>query len=88
MVWTLEFDAQARKMLRKLPNHIGDRIISALVQIIERGDPRDRGGAMTGDYNGYWRYRIGDYRAIARIEEGRMTVTVITIGHRREVYRG
>ena len=48
MVWTLEFDAQARKMLRKLPNHIGDRIISALVQIIERGDPRDRGGAMTG----------------------------------------
>jgi mRNA interferase RelE/StbE len=41
---------------------------------------------MVGNHAGHWRYRIGDYRAIARFEDGRMIIVVITIGHRREVY--
>jgi len=42
---------------------------------------------MTGQYSGYWRFRVGDYRVICKIEDGRMTIHVVAIGHRREVYR-
>lgn len=42
---------------------------------------------MAGRYAGYWRYRIGDYRAIARIVDQKMLIVVIEVGHRREVYR-
>ncbi len=42
---------------------------------------------MAGRYAGHWRYRIGDYRAIVRIIDSQVTVRVIEIGHRREVYR-
>ena len=42
---------------------------------------------MAGQYAGYWRYRVGDYRVIARIEDGQMVIVVVALGHRREVYR-
>lgn len=87
MVWTLEYDAAARKTLRKLNADIGRRILSGLEQIAVLDDPRQRGRALTGEWAGYWRYRIGDYRVIARIEDGRMVIVVITVGHRRDVYR-
>jgi mRNA interferase RelE/StbE len=50
-------------------------------------DPRRFGHALTGDRKGLWRYRVGDYRIIAGIEDDRFVVLVVTIGHRREVYR-
>lgn len=87
MAWTLEFDAKARKQLRKLPNAIGDRILDGLAVVAASENPRDRGKAMTGEWTGHWRYRIGDYRVIARIEDGKMVIVVVAIGHRREVYR-
>ncbi len=42
---------------------------------------------MMGAYAGHWRYRVGDYRVIARIEDGLMVIVVVALGHRREVYR-
>lgn len=42
---------------------------------------------MTGGYAGHWRYRIGEYRVIARLEDGRMVIVVVALGHRREIYR-
>jgi len=44
------------------------------------------GHALTGDLKGLWRYRVGDYRIVASIEDNRFVVLVVTIGHRREVY--
>ena len=41
---------------------------------------------LTGDLKGLWRYRVGDYRMVAAIEEDRFVVLVVTVGHRREVY--
>jgi mRNA interferase RelE/StbE len=87
LVWTLEFDAAARRQLRKLPRSIGERILAGLEQVATLENPRQRGKAMVGERAGYWRYRIGDYRVIAKIEDGRMVIVVIAVGHRREVYR-
>ena len=87
MAWTLEYEAKARKQLRKLPDALGNRVLDVLEMIAAQTNPRDRGIAMAGDWAGHWRYRIGDYRVIARIEDGRMVILVVALGHRREIYR-
>lgn len=87
MAWTLEFDGAARRQLRKLPRSIGERILAGLEQVAALENPRQRGKAMVGERAGYWRYRVGDYRVIAKIEDGRLVIVVIAVGHRREVYR-
>lgn len=87
MAWTLEYEAAARKALRKLPRDVGLRIVTTLGKVADAENPRDRGKAMAGEWAGHWRYRVGDYRVIARIEDGRMVIVVIAVGHRREVYR-
>jgi mRNA interferase RelE/StbE len=50
-------------------------------------DPRMIGKALKGDKGELWRYRIGDYRAICRIEDERLVVLVLEVGHRKEIYR-
>jgi mRNA interferase RelE/StbE len=56
-------------------------------RIATAADPRRFGHALAGDLKGLWRYRVGDYRIVAAIEADRFVVLVVTIGHRREVYR-
>ena len=56
-------------------------------RIAGRENPRRFGHALTGDREGLWRYRVGDYRIIAAIEDDRFVVLVVAVGHRREVYR-
>ncbi|WP_212541914.1 type II toxin-antitoxin system RelE family toxin [Sphingopyxis indica] len=87
LAWTLEYDVAARRQLRKLPRTVGDRILTTLEQIAALENPRTRGHALTGDYAGHWRYRVGDYRVVARIDDGRLVIVVIAIGHRRAIYR-
>lgn len=50
-------------------------------------DPRALGEALHGDKSGLWRYRVGDYRLVCSLEDTRLVIVVLTIGHRREVYR-
>lgn len=87
MVWTLEVSDQARRQLRKIDIAQADHITRVMTDVALLGNPRQRGHALVGDYAGHWRYRIGDYRVIANIEDGRMVIVVIAVGHRREVYR-
>ena len=87
MAWTLEVSDQARRQLRKIDIGQADRITRVMTDVALLDNPRQRGHALVGDYAGHWRYRIGDYRVIAKIEDGRMVIIVIAVGHRREVYR-
>jgi mRNA interferase RelE/StbE len=87
LAWTLEYEPQARRQLRKLDNQTSRRVIAGLELLRDSENPRLRGIAMAGKYAGHWRYRIGEYRVIARIEDGRMVIVVMTVGHRGEVYR-
>jgi mRNA interferase RelE/StbE len=41
---------------------------------------------LRGDLNGLWRYRVGDYRIICEIQEQKLIVLALAIGHRREIY--
>ncbi len=85
--WRVEFDPRAARDLRKL-GHEAQRLVLAYLRtrIATAENPRRFGRALTGDLKGLWRYRVGDYRIVASIEEHRFVVLVVTVGHRRTVY--
>lgn len=88
MAWQIEFLPEAAKELRKLDRTAAARVLKTLEQrIAVLDDPRTVGSASAGDHAGYWRWRIGDYRLIAQIEDERVTVLVVRVAHRRAVYR-
>jgi mRNA interferase RelE/StbE len=85
--WQVEFDRDAARDLRKLGANAQRLILRYLRERIATAeDPRRFGHALTGDLKGLWRYRIGDFRIVASIEDERFIVLVVTVGHRREVY--
>lgn len=85
--WRVEFDKDAARDLRKLGHDAQRQILRYLRQRIATAeDPRRFGRALTNDLKGLWRYRVGDFRIVAKIEEDRFIVLVLTVGHRREVY--
>ena len=89
MAWQIEYDPQARKELRKLDKQVAQRIIRFLGErVASLYDPRSIGEALHGPRLGdRWKYRVGDYRIIADIEDKILRVYVLRIGNRREVYR-
>ena len=89
MAWTIEIDPAAAKELNKLDSVSIRRILKFLHERVSRlDDPRSIGEALKGSKLGeFWKYRVGDYRVISRIEDGRMLILVVKIGNRRDVYK-
>jgi mRNA interferase RelE/StbE len=87
-VWAVEFVPDALKELKKLDRTAAGRIIKTLEErIATLEDPRSLGAPLKGEHEGYWRWRIGDFRIVARIDDERITILVVRVAHRREVYR-
>lgn len=85
--WAIEFDPAAAKELKKLGSEPARRIIETLEKrIASLEDPRELGKPLLGEWSGFWRWRVGDYRIIARIEDERVVIFVVRVAHRREVY--
>lgn len=89
MAWNVELSAQVDRELRKLDAQHARRILKFLHGRVARlDDPRSIGKALDGSLLGeFWKYRVGDYRLICKIEDARLIVLVLRIGHRREIYR-
>ena len=89
MALRVEFAPAAARELRKIDRPIAQRLVMFFGERVRRGtDPRAVGEALRGDrFAVYWKYRVGDYRLICRIEDKRIVVTVVRIGHRGDVYR-
>ena len=88
MTWSVEWDDAARRELRKLDRTIQQRILRFFRErIMIDADPRRFGKALQHELQGLWRYRIGDYRVICRIQDERITVLVLAVGYRRHIYR-
>ncbi|MCC9000183.1 MAG: type II toxin-antitoxin system RelE/ParE family toxin [Candidatus Contendobacter sp.] len=89
MTWKVELDPTAERELDKLDPQIARRILSFLQgRLAVLDDPRSIGEALKGSRLGeFWKYRVGDYRIIASIEDGVLRVLVLRIGHRRQIYR-
>jgi mRNA interferase RelE/StbE len=89
MAWRIEYDTGAEKDLSKLDRQIAQRIIRFLGQRLAKlDDPRSIGEALKGSKLGdFWKYRVGDYRIIADIQDDILRIYVVEIGDRKEVYR-
>ena len=89
MASRVEFAASAAKQLRKLDPQVATRILTFLRdRVAPLDDPRSLGEALRGKELGdFWKYRVGDWRIIADLDDGVMLITVVRLGNRREVYR-
>jgi mRNA interferase RelE/StbE len=89
MVWKIEFSAEANRELGKLDPQHARRILKFLVERVSRlPDPRSIGMALQGPELGeFWKYRVGDYRLMCKIEDRLTLVIVLRLGHRKEIYR-
>jgi len=89
MTWKVELEAEAAKELRKLDREAARRITKFLSErLAARDDPRSIGEPLKGSRLGdLWKYRVGDFRIIASIEDARLVVLVVRVGNRKEVYR-
>lgn len=85
MAWRIDFTRNADKAMRKLDKGVAARVFDELDEIAKLEDPRSRGKALTGNLAGVWRYRVGDYRILCDINDGRLVILVVDVAHRREV---
>jgi mRNA interferase RelE/StbE len=89
LAWRIEFEDAALKELAKLDKPVARRILAFLRERVSQlDDPRSVGEALKGSKLGeFWKYRVGDYRIVAHIEDGALRILVLKVGNRREVYR-
>ncbi|MGA3264453.1 MAG: type II toxin-antitoxin system RelE/ParE family toxin [Terracidiphilus sp.] len=88
MAWTIEYAGTAKKQLRRLDKAVARRIAGFMDERVASGDdPRRLGKALKGPLGDLWCYRVGDFRILCDIQDGVLTVLVLRIGNRREVYR-
>jgi mRNA interferase RelE/StbE len=85
LTWQIEWDDRARKELRSLDSSIQNKILRYLRERTTT-NPQSFGRGLVGDKSGLWRYRIEDYRVVCQLEEHRLVVLVIKVGHRKEIY--
>ena len=89
MAYNVELSEPAERELGKLDASQAKRILKFLHQRVAKlDDPRSIGEALHGSRLGvFWKYRVGDYRLICKIEDDRLIVLVLRVGHRKEIYR-
>jgi mRNA interferase RelE/StbE len=89
MAWRIELDPAAERELSKLDPQIARRILAFLYnRVAPLDDARSIGEALTGSRLGdFWKYRVGDHRIIASIEDQQVRILVVKVGNRREIYR-
>ena len=88
MAWNVDFNETAKHQLTKLDRQWQSAILDYLEDRIATLDnPRSRGKPLVGDQKGLWRYRVGDYRILCELRDNELVVLVVTIGHRRQIYR-
>ena len=88
MTWKIEIVPSAIKELDKLDRQVAKRILKFLhKRVASLKDPRSIGDALKGSKFGeYWRYRVGDYRIITKIEDDFLLIIVLRVGHRKQIY--
>jgi len=86
--YKIELTVRAKNNLDKLDNSISKKILNLLYnRVLKLDDPRQLAKPLKGNLSNLWRYRIGDYRIICDIQDDKLLILVLTINHRKEVYK-
>ena len=89
MKYTVDYDRKAKKQLDKMDLSVSEKIYDWINKHLEGcNNPRAFGKALKGNCKGYWRYRVGDYRIIADIQDSKIVIIITDVGHRGNVYKG
>lgn len=88
MAWTINYLGSIQKDMKRIAKKEQSRIRSYLeTQVAQAANPRAFGKALKGAHTKLWRYRVGNYRIICEINDQAITVLVLRIGHRKDIYR-
>lgn len=88
MSWRVETTARFDREFKKLDRYTQRMLRNWVVKNLQdTADPRSHGKALSANLRGLWRYRIGDYRLICQLEDDRLVILALSVGHRRDVYR-
>ena len=85
--YDVELSDRFKKEFRKLDKYT-QKIIRSWIDknLVGQEDPRHCGKGLTANKSGQWRYRIGDYRLICQIEDDKLVILALSVGHRRSIY--
>ncbi|MGJ8634637.1 MAG: type II toxin-antitoxin system RelE family toxin [Luteolibacter sp.] len=87
MSWDYQFDARALREFKKLGQSDQERLLRYLKErVIASGNPQAFGKPLRQELAGLWRYRIGDFRMICQIQDEKLVILVVRVGHRRDIY--
>lgn len=87
MAWTIEYDPRALQDLKKLDRRIQREILDYMdMRVATAAHPRNFGKPLRASKFGLWRYRVRDYRIICELQEKRLVVMVVAVGHRSTIY--
>lgn len=87
MTYSVNYSKSAVKDLKKLDSQTRKLILSWIEKnLVNCSNPRAHGKALKGNRQDEWRYRIGNYRIIANIQDDNILIFVLKVGHRREIY--
>ncbi len=88
MTYQVRYTRRAIKDLRALDKPTRIKIRAWIEQhLVDCADPRAVGNALQGGRKGHWRYRVGKYRTLAEIHDSEVYILLLTVAHRRDVYR-
>lgn len=83
---TIIYSPKSIKQIAKIDKPIQKKIFKYMDEVAKLANPRSRGKMLIGNLLGYWRYRVGDYRILCKIQDEALIIFVVEVGHRREVY--
>ena len=88
MIYELKYEEKAVKQIKKL-DLATRKLIKSWIEknLLNTDNPRQHGKGLTGGLSQYWRYRVGDYRILAEINDTEIVIIIVEVGHRREIYR-
>lgn len=86
-MYAVHFSDVALKKLKKMDRFQASLLIGWIEKNLQdASDPRIHGKALVANHKGKWRYRVGDYRILALIEDEKIIITIIDVGHRKDIY--
>lgn len=88
MKYTVEYTKRAIKQLKKLDKQTSALLLGWIEKnLVDCDNPRQFGKGLTANRKGEWRYCIGDYRLVADIQDDKIVILILNIGHRRDIYK-
>ena len=86
-MYKVVFSELAKKNIKRLDKHTAKLILAWIRKNLEGcSNPRAHGKALNANHSGEWRYRIGDYRLMCEIQDDKLIILALTIGHRSDIY--